>query len=83
MRWAGYLIDLTHPRPRPGKQPEIRVFAISEAGMASELLYRNPYPRGDREYVRNDLRTMVLGLRHRNPYPRGDREFVLGKTGSK
>ena len=51
IRRPGYLIDLAYRRPRPGKQPEIRVFAISETGMASELHYRESYRRGDREYV--------------------------------
>ena len=36
---------------RSGAQPEIRVFAISEAGMASELHYHKSYGRGEREYV--------------------------------
>ena len=51
IRRPGYFIDLAYRRPRPGKQPEIRVFAVSEAGIASELYYHESYRRGDREYV--------------------------------
>ena len=51
VRRVGYLIELGYTPPRSGKQPEIRVFAISVAGTAPELHYRNPYHDGNREYV--------------------------------
>ena len=51
MHRAGYSIELALQLTRSGAQPEIRVFAISAAGMASELHYHKSYGRGDREYV--------------------------------